>query len=51
MLVTDVKRFPTGSRFIDCCLVFLFGYKPVHLIQHSVNLGHDQQLQCEDKGQ
>lgn len=44
-----VKRPPTPSWFIGRSLAFLSGDEPVHLIEHSVNLWHDQQLQREGK--
>lgn len=34
----------TRARFIGHCLTFLPGNKPVHFIEHSVNLRQDQQL-------
>lgn len=43
-----VKWFPTW--FINC-FVFLSGDKPIHLIEHSVNLWDDQQLQCKEKSE
>lgn len=46
-----VTRPPTRTWFTACCFAFLFGDKPVHLIQHSVNLWHDQQLQCKKKSE
>lgn len=45
------EKFPTRTWFINCCLAFLSGNKPVHLIEHSVNLRGDQQLQRKEESE